>query len=398
MTKALIIGGGIGGPVAAMALQRAGLEPVVYEAYERPADFTGFFLNTASNGLAALREIGVEVARRADGFPMPRMVMWNGAGKRLGEVANGVRLEDGTVSVCVKRGLLQRALREQALDRGITVEYGKRLESYEVTEGGVVARFADGSHAAGDILVGADGIHSRTRQLLNPDAPRPSFTGLVGVGGYSHHPAIAPTTGTQHFVFGKRAFFGYLVRESGELWWFANLHRDTEPTREELAGVSTAEWQRRLAELFADDAPFIREIIANTVGEIGAHPVHDMPTSSVWHRGPVVLIGDAVHATSPSAGQGASMAVEDAVVLAKCLRDLPDPTSAFTAYERLRRERVEKVVGYSRKRGNSKTAGPVGRVFRDLMMPLVLKVFASEKAHAWMYRYHVDWDDKIVGD
>src|SRR3712207_2854801 len=151
--KALIVGGGIGGPVAAMALQRVGIEAVVYEAYDAPADYAGLFLNTASNGLGVLRTLGIDVPAQADGFPVPRMVMWSGTGKRLGEVANGIRLPDGTVSVVVKRGLLQRVLREEAQSRGIEVEYGKRLASYDVTgNGGVVARFEDGTEAVGDLL------------------------------------------------------------------------------------------------------------------------------------------------------------------------------------------------------------------------------------------------------
>jgi FAD-dependent urate hydroxylase len=393
MTKTLVIGGGIAGPVAAMALQRAGISSVVCEAYGQPADYTGLFLNTASNGLDALRAIDVDVAARADGIPIPRMVMWSGTGKRLGEVANGITLADGTVSLCVRRGLLQKVLREEALARDITIHFGTRLESYETTPSGVVARFADGSTADADLLIGADGIHSRTRKLLDPALPDPSFTGLISVGGYSHSTSIPPTTGTQQFVFGKRAFFGYLVRPSGEVYWFANLsHPPT--TSAELAAVPAAEWRRRLLELFADDMPRISEIISHTTGDIGAHPVYDIPTSPVWHRGPVVLIGDAVHATSPSAGQGASIACEDAIILAKCLRDLPDAADAFAAYERLRRDRVEKVVAYARKLGNSKTAGPVARIFRDLTMPLALRLFASEKAHAWMYTYHIDWDEQ----
>lgn len=391
MTKALIIGGGIGGPVAAMALQRAGIDSVVYEAYDQPADFTGFFLNTASNGLDALHTIGVDVASRADGFPIPDMIMWSGKGKRLGQVANGVRLPDGTVSVCVKRGLLQRVLREEALTRGIKIEFGKRLESYETTPHGVIARFADGSSATGDLLIGSDGIHSRTRQILNPGAPAPSYTGLVGVGGYSRIPGLAPTPNTQHFVFGKRAFFGYLVRESGEIYWFANLHRPVQPSHAKLALVSTMDWQRQLTTEFAGDLPLINEIIAASTGTIGAHAVHDIPTSPVWRDGPVVLIGDAAHATSPSAGQGASMVCEDAVMLAKCLRDQPDRSLALAEFEAARRARVEKVVAYSRKLSNSKTAGPVGRVIRDLTMPLALKLFASKQAHAWMYTYHIDF-------
>jgi FAD-dependent urate hydroxylase len=393
---ALIIGAGIAGPTMALALERAGIEARVFEAYDQPADYTGLFLNTASNGLDALRVIGVEVAKSADGFPMPRMVMWSGSGKRLGEVANGVTLTDGTVSVCVRRGLLQKTLRDHALGRGIPIQYGKRLDSYAVTDTGVVARFTDGTEESADILIGADGIHSRTRQLLNPDSPSPRFTGMLSIGGYSRAPGLPPTTGTQHFVFGKRAFFGYLVREDGEIYWFANLHRDGEPTRRELAEVSASQWKQQLIEQFVDDMPLIGRIIEKTTEEIGAYPVHDIPTSPVWHRGPVALIGDAVHATSPSAGQGASMAIEDAVTLARCLRDIPDVTTAFGAYESLRRARVEKVVAYSKTISNSKAAGPIARVFRDLMMPIALRLFANSASHAWMYTYHIDWDAPVV--
>lgn len=265
MTKALIIGGGIAGPVAAMALQRVGIEAVVHEAYDRPADHTGFFLNTASNGLDALKAIDIDLAARADGHPMRRLVFWSGKGKHLGDVANGIRLADGTVSVCLKRGLLQKVLREEALARGIPIEYGKRLASYDVHPGGVTAMFTDGTKAGGDLLIGADGIHSATRRLLDPSAPASSYTGLIGTGGYSRVAGLEPTRDTQHFVFGKRAFFGYLVRESGEIFWFANLaHPDSTST--ELAAVSTAQWRRQLLDLFAEGMPLINKIIENSTG------------------------------------------------------------------------------------------------------------------------------------
>jgi FAD-dependent urate hydroxylase len=395
---ALVIGGGIGGPVAAMALQRAGIEPVVYEARDAPSDYAGLFLNTASNGLDLLSTLDIDVPARADGFPIPRMAMWSGTGKRLGEVANGVRLPDGTVSVIVKRGLLQRVLRQEAQSRGIVVEYGKRLASYDVTGNGeVVATFEDGTEAVGDLLVGADGIHSRVRQVMDPGAPRPSYTGLLSLGGYANGLRIPPTPDTQHFVFGKRAFFGYLVRESGEIWWFANVARPDEPSRKELYSVSSTEWKRRLLNLFSGDLAPIGEIIESTQGEIGAYSVHDIPTAQIWHKGPAVLIGDAVHATSPSSGQGVSMAIEDAIALAKCLRDIPDTEGAFAAYERLRRERVEKVVAYSRRIGQSKAiSNPVIRWLRDQIMPFALKRFANSESHAWLYTYHVDWDEKVA--
>jgi len=87
------------------------------------------------------------------------------------------------------------------------------------------------------------------------------------------------------------------------------------------------------------------------------------------------------------------MAIEDALVLAKCLRDVADLDQAFTAYERIRRARVERVVRYSARIGQSKVPGPVGRFFRDLFMPIGLRFVGSRSAHAWLYEHHIAWDD-----
>ena len=92
------------------------------------------------------------------------------------------------------------------------------------------------------------------------------------------------------------------------------------------------------------------------------------------------------------------MAIEDAVVLAKCLRDLPDTQQAFAAYEQLRRERVERVVAQGARSSSGKAAGPIARVIRDLMLPVILKRVASngEKSLAWVYSHHIDWDEKVA--
>jgi FAD-dependent urate hydroxylase len=393
--KAIVIGCGIGGPVVAMALQRAGIEAVIYEAYETPADYVGSFLNTASNGLDALRTLDSHTRVLAEGFAIPRMVMWSETGKRLGEVANGATLADGTSSITIRRGLLHRALRDEAISRGIRIEQGKRLVDAVEDARGVVARFEDGTEITGDVLVGADGLNSRVRRIIDPDAPRPNYTGLPSMGGCARATTLAPTPETFHMIFGKRAFFGYCVRPSCKTYWFANLTRRDELTRQELSAISPQTWKEQLLELFADDTGPATEILQATGGELAAYPIYDMQAVPTWYRGGIVLTGDAAHATSPSSGQGASLAIEDAVVLAKCLRALPDARQAFTAYARLRRGRVEKVVKYSARISRTKALGPVGRWFRDLFMPFALKHFATPAAHAWLYRYHVDWNEPV---
>src|SRR5215210_7093449 len=148
--KALVIGGGVAGPVAAMALRQAGIGSVVYEAYAGGADDAGAFLTFASNGLDALRAIDAHHLVLAEGFPTPRMEIHSGTGKRLGEVPNGGTLPDGTVSQTLKRAGLYRALQDEAVRRGARVEYGKRLVDAETTRDGVVvARFEDGIEAEG---------------------------------------------------------------------------------------------------------------------------------------------------------------------------------------------------------------------------------------------------------
>jgi FAD-dependent urate hydroxylase len=394
--KALIVGGGVAGPVTAMALRQSGIDSVVYEAYTGGADDAGSFLTFASNGLDALRTIDAHHLVLSEGFPTPRMTIQSGTGKHLGDVPNGGTLPDGTVSQTLKRADLYRALRDEAVRRGARVEYGKRLVDAETTPGGVTARFEDGTEAEGDLLIGADGIHSRTRLIIDPSAPGARYVPVLNIGGYARGVTVQAEPGTFRMVFGKRAFFGYAVHPSGEVWWFANPPRADEPTGAELAAIGTEQWREMLIDLFAgDDSPAV-EIIHSTPGELSGWATYDLPSVPTWHTESMIIIGDAAHATAPSSGQGASMAIEDAVVLARCMRDLPNTGQAFAAYERLRRARVERIVAHGARTSNSKAAGPVARVLRDLMMPLILKRVARGESLAWMHDYHIEWDAKVA--
>ncbi|MFC6578153.1 FAD-dependent oxidoreductase [Planomonospora parontospora] len=389
MTKrAMIIGGGIAGPVTAMALRQAGIDSDVYEAYDRGADGVGAFLTLAVNGLEALRLLGLHDLVCELGVDTPRMEMSNGRGRLLASFRQPGRT--------LKRADLYRALRDEAVRRGVRVHYGKRLTDAETTADGVRAVFADGSTAEGDLLVGADGLRSRTRTLIDPGAPRARHVGLLNTGGFARGVTVPGRPGTNHFIFGRRCFFGYLVHPDGEVWWFANPPSRREPTPEELAAITPAQWRARLVELFRDDAGPMLDIIGATEHILPGWNTYDFPTVPKWSGGRMVIIGDAAHATSPSSGQGASMAIEDAVVLARCLRDVPGTRDAFAAFERLRRTRVERVVAQGRRNGSGKAPGPFGALFRDLTLPLFVRQMDRRNALAWMHDHRISWDDRVT--
>jgi FAD-dependent urate hydroxylase len=391
MVKALIAGGGVAGPVTALALQRAGIEAVVYEAHVPGAGEAGSYLTVATNGLDALRAVDADRPVLAAGFPTPTNVLLSGGGRRLGVVSNGGRLADGTVSHTIKRARLYRALHDEASARGIRTEHGRRLVGAEVhAGGGVTAVFEDGTRDTGDLLVGADGVHSVTRRLLDPAAPAGRYVGLVNFGGYTPDSAGTTEPGAWHMIFGRRAFFGYVVDPDGGTVWFANVPRPA-VTAAERAATSAEQWRRQLVELFAADHGPASDLIAAGTLELAGDSTHDLPSVPTWHRGPMVIVGDAAHAPSPTSGQGASMAAEDAVVLAQCLRDLPAIPQALAAYERLRRSRVERIVAQGARTGSAKTPGPVGRVLRDLTLPLVFKFLVTDRSTAWIYHHHIDW-------
>ena len=397
---ALVIGGGIAGPVAAVALQKAGIEPVVYEAYEHSAEGVGAFLGLGLNGIDALRAVHMDGPVVARGFATPRMVIANGNGRVLADFPNGGTLPDGTHAITISRPDLYAALREEAARRGVAMEYGKRLVDAAVNAGGVRASFADGSTAEADLLVGADGIRSTTRRLIDPAAPEPTYVGFLNTGGYASGADVAAEPGVNHLVFGKRSFFGYVRHPSGDVWWFANPPTATEPDPAALAAIPADEWRQRLCELFADDATPALAAISHTDHIFAGWMTYDMPTVPVWHHNQMIVIGDAAHAVSPSAGQGASMAIEDAVILGKCLRDMPSVPAAFSRYEKLRRHRVERVVSQGRRNGNGKTVGPLGRVLRDLFMPLVMRRMFRDGRDPlrWIWDHHIDWDAPVADE
>ena len=227
--RVIIIGAGIAGPAMGLALHRAGMQATVYEASVAPRDEEGAFLNLAPNGVAVLRALGVGHVLDGLGFRNDRLIFHNDAGRILAEAPVG--------AITVSRGLFSRALRATAVAHGVSFVFGMALASLESRGDGVIAWFVDHSAAEAACAIGADGIHSRTRANVCPEAPRPTYTGIINLGGVVRTDLL-PTATAMHMVFGRRGFFGYAVRPSGETYWFSNFAQREEPAPGSLMRVS----------------------------------------------------------------------------------------------------------------------------------------------------------------
>lgn len=388
--SALVIGGGIAGPVTATALLKAGIAARVYEAYPGPAFGIGSGLALAPNGVAALDIIGAGDLVRGIASPISKMEMSVGG--------RSLRLPqpDGLPPLqLVDRNDLHRTLHDHAVAAGVPFEYEKRLVRVEQGDSSITAHLADGSTATADVLIGADGIRSTVRGLIDPNNPGPEYTGMLGFGAIIDNDLGLPPE-TMVFAFGKRAYYIYMTLNQNKIMWGANLPHKEYLSLTEARAIPTERWVRELRETYSEDSPgaeYARRTTAENLETQGA--LHIMPPVPRWYRGRMVLVGDSVHAPSNSSGQGASLAIESAVQLARCLRDLPDPASAFAAYEQLRRSRVEGVAARARKINHRKTPGPVTRRMMSLLMPMMIKGMDPEKTTGAEQRYKIDWDAPV---
>src|SRR5918911_5466324 len=212
MREALIVGGGIAGSVAGMALQQAGFAVTVCEAYPAGADEVGSWLVLQANGIDALAAIGAQHVVTRIGFPTRTMRFVDGRGRVLGVLTNGNPLPDGTPSLMVRRSTLYQALRDEAAARGVHIRYGARLVDARLgADGDVTAAFADGTTARSSLLVGADGIRSTVRRLIDPHAPAARYVPVLNLGGeIPHFPMTSLHRPVDEFqmMFGRRCFFG----------------------------------------------------------------------------------------------------------------------------------------------------------------------------------------------
>jgi 2-polyprenyl-6-methoxyphenol hydroxylase-like FAD-dependent oxidoreductase len=387
--KALIIGAGIAGPVTAIFLKQAGIDAEVYEAWPYSSGIGGG-LQIAPNGMHVLAELGLasEMIRRgsiAESFEFVSQ-----SGRRLGSINRNMQARFGQPAVNMCRASLNEVLIDKAWCSNVELHFEKRLLSIEDrADQPIVVHFTDGTSAEGDFVIGADGVHSAVRQHVIPGGPRPFDTGLIGFGGFVPRSLIAGTSIGQRVetTFGQSGFFGYgfcsSEPDAGVMWWSTQPSHGVDAAT--FRAMDQAALRQHLREFHAgwhDPIPAIIDAAENIV----VTDTLDVATLPTWSRKRTLLIGDAAHATSPHAGQGASLALEDAMRLGRLIRDGEALGLTFRNFEHERRPRAEKIVAVARRNGNSKREfSATGAWIRDRMLKLLLPV--SAKGMDWMYAY-----------
>lgn len=373
----MVIGGGVAGAASAIALRQIGAQVTLYEAYAEPAGQVGSFLSLASNGLRVLRSLEVLEQVQEAGIDVPGQRMWSSSGRLLGDVPRGRLRGDTLHSVTLMRGALVQTLRAKALAAGAVIVTGERLVDAVTTKEGVRAVFASGRTAEASLLLGADGIWSATRPLLDPDAPTPEYAGLYSISGIAD--GIETEPGIFNMTFARNGAFIHLAAPGGKVWWSAQVSCPAPP---EL-GLTDGQWLRRLAGLYRHEQ--VPSAILGATAELHRPTLmHRLDAVPVRQGGRIALLGDAGHPVG--AGQGASMALEDALVLAQSLAAKPSVAAALSAYEAARSARIAKMVKAASDNRDAKTAGPLARRMRDLVMPVAVRLFYG-KATAWLYTH-----------
>ncbi|MGH3202346.1 MAG: FAD-dependent monooxygenase [Streptosporangiaceae bacterium] len=345
--RAVVVGGGLGGLAAAVALTRAGIGVGVYEQAQQLAE-VGAGVSLAPNGLRMLERLGVSAGIGRLGAPY---------------VTAQLRLSDGRAvrheryqftvpgqNVGIHRADLLALLAGQ-LPPG-TVRTGRRCTGFSQDEVSATACFADGSTATADVVIGADGIHSVLQGFVVAPAA-PVFSGVVAYRGLVPRPAGYPAGAMQMWVGQSRHFLVFPVR-AGQLLNYVGFVPSETAVRESWSAPGDP---AALAGHFAGWDPVIGKVIAAISGPGGSGfqwGMYDRAPLPGWSSGRLTLLGDAAHPMLPHLGQGVNQALEDAVTLATLLGASTSSAGvprALAAYERLRRDRTARVQSSSRRQG-----------------------------------------------
>ncbi len=336
--RVLIIGGGIGGLTAAIALARHGFETEIVERDPKWSVY-GVGIIQQSNVVRAMAQLGLLDDYLGSAFGFDHVAIHPPGGPVI-RVPSPRLVPGRPANVGIGRPALHKLLGARALELGSRIRLGVTVTSLEDDGESVAVALTDGGFGRYDIVIGADGVYSTTRPFVLPEAPRPEFTGQ-GVWRYNFP---RPDSIDCLHAYEGRIGIG-LVPLSTTLMYLYVTTPEPENAHYPQDGLAAA-MRAKLSDAPPEIAALAEQITDNAA--VVYRPLECLLVEGPWHKGRVVLIGDAVHATTPHLGQGAGMAIEDSIVLAEEIARAPDPETAFQAYHARRFARCAYIVKASR--------------------------------------------------
>ncbi|GIN09683.1 FAD-dependent oxidoreductase [Shouchella clausii] len=340
-----IIGSGVAGVATALFLKKAGIESTIYESRSAEIE-TGVGFLLSPNGVKVLGEIGCKDEVIANSTIIKSICQINSENEVEAIINNYNEKHFNAPLINVMRSNILNPLLKEAQRQGIEIKYSKKLISVKQLSNSIEAFFEDETSIKTDILIGADGTFSRTREAVASSA-KLDYIGMWGLQGVSYVEDFEWDESSSYLYYDKNLFFifgkAHPTNKLNILWQAFSMRPEKLPTKYfEKANKETI---REFISKQMNDwkvTKNLRRMIENTEMFFprSIYEVNDLP---MWSKGRVVLVGDAVHTANPFLGQGASFSLEDSMVLAKMLRD-HDYRDAFYYYEKDRRKRTEEVT------------------------------------------------------
>ncbi|GAB3541304.1 FAD-dependent monooxygenase [Pontibacter brevis] len=376
--KVIIIGGGIGGLCAAIALQKAGIEAVVYEAAPelRPV---GAGVGLAANAMQGLARLGVHDAVVARGKQLTALVMFDENGNVISNLdTRPLSRKYGISNFVIHRADLHEVLQNHLKPGSLIL--GKRCADIHQLADQVQVSFSDGTQSTAELVVAADGINSVVRRQLLPQS-RPRYAGYTCWRAVIQNPGVEINTMISAETWAPQGRVGIAPLQDNSIYWYAcinALERD-----ERMQQMTPGD----LAAHFAGVNPPIEAVLAGTKPEqLIWNDIADIKPLDKFVFGRVVLLGDAAHATTPNMGQGACQAIEDAVVLGQCLKQQTKLAGALVLYEKRRIARTAKVVRLSRLLGQvAQWQQPLLGSIRNGLFR-AMPQFVTQNQMEWLYK------------
>jgi 2-polyprenyl-6-methoxyphenol hydroxylase-like FAD-dependent oxidoreductase len=336
----LVIGGGIGGLTSAIALRKKGFN---VDIIERDPNWSVYGVGIIQQGnvVRTMTQLGLIDDYLEAGFGFDHVEIFLPHGQRVAKIPTPKLVAGYPSNVGIGRRALHKVLGDRAKGAGATIRLGLTATKLDDDGSGVTVQFSDGTEGRYDLVIGADGLYSTTRKQIFPDAPKPEFTGQA-VWRYNFP---RPEEVTELCAYEGPIGVGLVPLSQTLMYMYVTT---AEPGNPRYEHHTLAQAMR--SKLDNIPSPVIRALAAQITNddEVVYKPLEWLFLKGDWHKGRVVLLGDAVHATTPHLGQGAGMAIEDSIVLAEELAAADSPQQAFVAFRKRRFERCKYIVEASK--------------------------------------------------